>query len=106
MFSELNLRNNVETLTCLVGISRADASSLKLKNNCGRVVVVEHLDGLADGRDLLGAHLLALGPLGLLLCALRAEVAEESLRLRDFGLRVLEVVLGLHDLNVRIGLNF
>ena len=62
----------------------------------GRVVVVEHLDSLADGRDLLRAHLLALGPVRLLLSALRREVTDESLRLSGFLLRVLEVVCGLN----------
>merc|ERR1719478_1882479 len=58
----------------------------RLLEEVERVVVVEHLDGLADSGDLLGAHLLALGPLGLLLRALLAQVAQESLRLRDLGL--------------------
>merc|ERR1719324_60334 len=71
----------------------------RLLEQVERVVVVEHLDGLADGRDLLGAHLLALGPVRLLLRALRGEVTDECLRLLGFLLSVLHVVLRLNNLD-------
>merc|ERR1719160_2213636 len=83
----------------------------RLLEQVQRIVVVEHLDGLADGRDLLGAHLLALGPIALLLSTLRREVTNEALRLLDFRLRVLEVVFRLDHLDrnfagaLRLGLD-
>merc|ERR1719456_1908936 len=64
-----------------------------------RVVVVQDFHGLADRVDLLGTHRLTLTPRRLLLRALLAKIREELLRLGDVRLRVLEVVLGLDDLN-------
>merc|ERR1719453_2832059 len=71
----------------------------RLLEQIQRVVIVEHLDRLADGRDLFGAHLLALRPVPLLLCALLGEVANEGLGLLDFLLGVLHVVLRLDHLD-------
>merc|ERR1719395_47443 len=62
-----------------------------------RVVIVQDLDRLADGGDLLCANLAALVPLLLLRRALRRQVREERLQVVQLLRRVLDVVGGRHD---------
>merc|ERR1719182_1317854 len=61
------------------------------------VVVVQDLNGLADGRNLLGADLAALVPFVLLRRALRRQVREERLRVTQLRRRVLDIVRSRHD---------
>merc|ERR1719313_3094577 len=61
------------------------------------VVVVQDLNGLADGRNLLGADLAALVPFLLLRRALRRQVREERLRVIQLCRRVLDIVRSGHD---------
>merc|ERR1719311_1236846 len=83
----------------------------RLLEEVQRVVIVQDLDGLADRIHLLRAHRLALAPGRLLRRALLAQVGQESLRLSNVRLRVLQVVLRLDDLDrdlagtLRLGLN-
>merc|ERR1719313_2944595 len=61
------------------------------------VVVVQDLNGLADGRNLLGTDLAALVPFLLLRRALRRQVREERLRVIQLRRRVLDIVRSRHD---------
>merc|ERR1719395_357828 len=62
-----------------------------------RVVIVQDLDRLADGGDLLCANLAALVPLLLLRRALRRQVREERLQVVQLLRCVLDVAGGRHD---------
>merc|ERR1719311_1499566 len=62
-----------------------------------RVVVVQDLDRLADGGDLLGANRTTFGPLLLLRRALRREVRQERLQVVQLLRGVLDVVGRCHD---------
>merc|ERR1719460_1805784 len=57
------------------------------------VIIVENLDSLTDGRNLLGPHLLTLSPLLLLRRAHRREVRNERLRVSHLLGSVLDLVL-------------
>merc|ERR1719460_650838 len=56
------------------------------------VIIVENLDSLTDGRNLLGPHLLTLSPLLLLRRAHRREVRNERLRVSHLLGSVLDLV--------------
>merc|ERR1719284_1189518 len=63
------------------------------------VVAVHHLDGVANGLDLLGAELATLIPLLLLDGAILLEVGFKLGVFLNRLLRLLQVRLGLHGLN-------
>ena len=67
-----------------------------------RVVVVEHLDGVRQGHELLGAHLGALLPLARLRRAAVLQLREELLVLQQALGRVVEVLLHGHELHAEL----
>merc|ERR1719359_551499 len=69
----------------------------RLLEEVKRVVVVQDLDRLANGGDLLRANLAALVPLLLLRRALRRKVREERLQVVQLLRCVLDVAGGRHD---------
>mmetsp|Transcript_826 Transcript_826/g.2138 ORF Transcript_826/g.2138 Transcript_826/m.2138 type:complete len:201 (+) Transcript_826:1188-1790(+) len=67
-----------------------------------RVVVIEYLDGLAQGDKLLGAHLGPLIPLGSLGLATQLQLCEVLL-VRGQSLRgIVGVLFALHDLHAEL----